>query len=83
MTCAEYADARALNQLGVIDSQYDYTPVGFTNGSLENAPGENVGSCKLVCLVCRSSALWNLVTPRLLAIPCAAVLGADARFEQR
>ena len=40
----------------MIDSQYDYTPVGFTNGSLENAPGENVGSCKLVCLVCRSRA---------------------------
>jgi hypothetical protein len=35
-------------QLKVIDAHYDYTPVAFANGALENAPGENVGSCKLV-----------------------------------
>ncbi|WP_299550890.1 HopJ type III effector protein [Seonamhaeicola sp.] len=31
----------------VIESNYEFTPVAFKNGSLENAKGQNSGSCKL------------------------------------
>ena len=33
--------------LAVIDAYYDFTPTAFTNGGLENAAGENNGSCKI------------------------------------
>lgn len=33
--------------LAVIDAHYDFTPTAFTNGELENAAGENNGSCKI------------------------------------
>lgn len=34
--------------LAVIDAHYDFTPTAFTNGELENAAGENNGSCKIL-----------------------------------
>lgn len=32
----------------VIEQNYKFTPVAFRNGSLDNAQGENSGSCKLL-----------------------------------
>jgi len=32
----------------VVEKNYDYTPTAFRNGTLENAQGENEGSCKLL-----------------------------------
>lgn len=37
-----FADA-----LAVIDAHYDFTPTAFSNGELNNAAGENNGSCKI------------------------------------
>ncbi len=31
----------------VIDSNFEFTPTAFTNGVLQNAAGQNSGSCKL------------------------------------
>lgn len=31
----------------VIEANFEFTPTAFSNGSLENASGENSGSCKL------------------------------------
>ncbi len=31
----------------VIESNYEFTPTAFKNGTLENAEGQNSGSCKL------------------------------------
>ncbi|CDZ96143.1 HopJ type III effector protein [Pseudomonas saudiphocaensis] len=36
--------------LAYIAGAYDYQPRRFTNGSLENAAGENEGSCKILGL---------------------------------
>lgn len=33
--------------MAVIEALYDFTPVAFRNGQLENAAGQNSGSCKL------------------------------------
>ncbi len=33
--------------MNVIKENYQYTPVTFQNGDLENAAGENEGSCKI------------------------------------
>ena len=33
--------------LHVIDSNFEFTPTAFTNGELQNAAGQNSGSCKL------------------------------------
>ncbi|MZI93728.1 type III effector [Vibrio sp. CAIM 722] len=30
-----------------IESAYEFTPVAFTNGNVENAEGQNQGSCKI------------------------------------
>lgn len=34
--------------LEVVDAYYEYTPVAFVNGPVDNAAGENIGACKLV-----------------------------------
>lgn len=34
--------------LSVIERHYRYVPVGFRNGELVNAPGENAGSCRIL-----------------------------------
>ena len=34
--------------IAVIDALYEFTPTTFKNGELENAAGQNNGSCKLV-----------------------------------
>lgn len=31
----------------IVDKFYDFTPTAFKNGTLENAEGQNSGSCKL------------------------------------
>lgn len=31
----------------VIETYYDFTPTAFNNGNIENAEGQNSGSCKL------------------------------------
>ncbi|GAA3643382.1 HopJ type III effector protein [Flavivirga jejuensis] len=33
--------------MDVIESNYNFSPVAFTNGMLQNKSGENSGSCKL------------------------------------
>ena len=33
-----------------VDANYDFTPTAFRNGELENAAGQNSGSCKLLSL---------------------------------
>lgn len=33
--------------MAVIDNNYNFTPTAFKNGTTENAPGQNSGSCKL------------------------------------
>lgn len=33
--------------MNVIEANYDFTPVAFKNGTIENAEGQNSGSCKL------------------------------------
>jgi len=38
----EFTDAMA-----VIEALYEFTPTAFRNGELENAAGQNNGSCKL------------------------------------
>lgn len=35
--------------ISLIDDDYDYTPVAFTNGELKNASDENQNSAKLFC----------------------------------
>lgn len=54
----EFSDTMA-----VIEACYDYQPAGFTNGPLENAAGENEGSCKLFSF----AALNELTEARTLA----------------
>lgn len=34
--------------IAVIDANYEFTPTVFINGELENAAGQNSGSCKLL-----------------------------------
>jgi hypothetical protein len=34
--------------LAFVAEHYDYTPQAFSNGSLENAAGQNEGSCKTI-----------------------------------
>ena len=33
--------------MAIIETYYQFTPVAFTNGTLENTEGQNSGSCKL------------------------------------
>jgi len=33
--------------MALIEAQYSFTPVAFSNGALKNEPGQNSGSCKL------------------------------------
>lgn len=44
--------------MAVIEANYDYTPVEFSNGDLINAAGTNEGSCKIFAF-----ALLNQLTP--------------------
>lgn len=36
--------------MAFIDAHYEYQPVAFTNGSAENAAGQNEGSCKILAM---------------------------------
>ncbi|GAB1856484.1 HopJ type III effector protein [Flavobacteriaceae bacterium MHTCC 0001] len=33
--------------MSVVDTNYEFTPTAFKNGTVENAEGQNSGSCKL------------------------------------
>ncbi len=35
------------NTTAIIDSNYDYTQIAFTNGNVSNEAGQNEGSCKI------------------------------------
>lgn len=36
--------------MDVIEANYDFTPVEFSNGNVNNEIGENLGSCKIFAL---------------------------------
>src|SRR5438067_2056034 len=36
--------------IATVDTNYEFTPTAFRNGELENAAGQNSGSCKLLSL---------------------------------
>ena len=36
--------------IATVDANYEFTPTAFRNGELENAAGQNSGSCKLLSL---------------------------------
>jgi len=36
--------------IATVDANYEFTPTAFRNGDLENAAGQNSGSCKLLSL---------------------------------
>lgn len=36
--------------IATVDAHYEFTPTAFRNGELENAAGQNSGSCKLLSL---------------------------------
>lgn len=36
--------------IATVDANYEFTPTAFCNGDLENAAGQNSGSCKLLSL---------------------------------
>jgi hypothetical protein len=36
-----------LDTMAIIETNYEFTPTAFKNGGLNNAAGENSGSCKL------------------------------------
>jgi hypothetical protein len=36
--------------IATVDANYEFTPTTFRNGDLENAAGQNSGSCKLLAL---------------------------------
>ena len=41
------AEIEFSDTMETIDAMYDFSPAGFRNGEVENAAGENNGSCKL------------------------------------
>jgi len=55
MTVQQYLDSLKTNPeqvsftqtMEIIEQEYNFTEVSFVNGGLENAAGENSGSCKL------------------------------------
>ena len=49
--------------IAVIEENYDFTPTAFENGELQNAAGENSGSCKLFAF----AQLQNLSQAETLA----------------
>lgn len=49
--------------IATIDSLYEFTPTAFKNGELENAAGQNNGSCKLFAF----AKLQNLSKEQTLA----------------
>ncbi len=48
----------------LIDSLYEFTPTSFINGDLQNAAGENNGSCKILAF----AALHQLSEPQTLQL---------------
>ena len=50
--------------IALIDALYQFTPTAFRNGELQNAAGENNGSCKILAF----GALHQLSEPQTLAL---------------
>lgn len=48
----------------LIDTLYEFTPTAFKNGEVENAAGENNGSCKILAF----AALHQLSEPQTLQL---------------
>ena len=48
--------------IATVDEHYEFTPTAFRNGELENAAGQNSGSCKIFSL----AKLHNLSTEQTL-----------------
>ena len=48
----------------LIDALYDFTPTAFVNGEVNNAAGENNGSCKILAF----ALLHQLSEPQTLAL---------------
>jgi HopJ type III effector protein len=49
--------------ISLIDATYDFTPIAFKNGELQNDAGQNNGSCKLFAF----AKLQNLTPQETLA----------------
>jgi hypothetical protein len=63
-TLATSPDSIAFSEtIAVIDTNYDFTPVAFKNGELQNEAGQNNGSCKLFSF----AKLHNLTQQQTLA----------------
>lgn len=50
--------------IALIDALYEFTPTAFQNGEIENAAGENNGSCKILAF----AALHQLSEPQTLEL---------------
>ena len=59
----EFADT-----IATIEGAYDYTPTAFRNGEVENAAGQNGGSCKIFAFA------------RLQGLPEAETLACFGRY---
>ncbi|MAL97108.1 HopJ type III effector protein [Hydrocarboniclastica marina] len=46
-------DIQFTDTMAVIDAGFTFTPTGFRNGDLNNEPGQNSGSCKLLAFARR------------------------------
>ncbi len=51
------------NTIAIVDAHYEYTPTAFRNGEVENAAGQNGGSCKIFAF----AKLQNLSESETLA----------------
>lgn len=52
------------NTMEIIDTLYDFTPTGFSNGDTRNEANENNGSCKLFAF----AQLNNFTEPQTLTL---------------
>ncbi|REG86464.1 HopJ type III effector protein [Marinomonas pollencensis] len=57
-------DVQFKDVIDVIEAEYDFTPVAFTNGQQANAANENNGSCKIFSF----AALYQLTEAETLAL---------------
>jgi hypothetical protein len=70
--------------LAFIAAGYDYQPQAFNNGGVENAAGQNEGSCKTLGLallegLSDEEALLAFITVRCWRRPRAAITAISAR----
>ncbi len=72
---------RFADTLAFIAANYDYTPSRFINGAVENAAGENEGSCKTLGLALLEQFTTEeaLLASRALPVVLANPAGDDHR----